>query len=527
MAKVLLINPVVREDDEPRHVPYGLALLAAIADREGHQIQVYDANAWRKGEEILKDVINADDWDVIATGGITTTYGYVKKICQLVRRHARRALLLLGGGILTNIRSDIMRLLPQVDIGVVGEAFVTFPEILARVDQGKLVPAEITGIIYRDFGRLVMTPERALIKDLDSLPYPAYHLFPLEEVYFPNSQVLFSEEGMLSRRRLDINASYGCSLVCKFCFHLGISGDMKYVRDEQGEIDTVFDTPGNYTRNIRYHSAEYIVKMVKHLRDAYEIDFVGFLDENLMTMDTFSRHTWLSGICQGLIREGLEPKCVRDGVPHDDTCRGVHWSGTSHASLCRPEILREMRKAGCSHLVYGYESFSKQILKRLGKGSTPEANVRSFFWTLEAGIRPIPNQIIGFPTEDFESLRDDMKAWKRLGIVVKPFFATPYPGSEWYHVYKSAILNQYNGDLERFLLDLGDATKVTAVISHNFNALELYGLRELMIRFDWKRIDEYEEIRRAAHPLQNAIEAAEHAASERIIPRSTIVKTTS
>ena len=47
MAKVLFVNPVVREDDVPRHVPYGIALLASIVEREGHQIQVYDANAWR------------------------------------------------------------------------------------------------------------------------------------------------------------------------------------------------------------------------------------------------------------------------------------------------------------------------------------------------------------------------------------------------------------------------------------------------------------------------------------------------
>ena len=69
-----------------------------------------------------------------------------------------------------------------------------------------------------------MSKQRALIQDLDSLPYPAWDLFPLEEVYFPNSEVLYSEEGMLASRRLDINASYGCSLICRFCYHLGISG---------------------------------------------------------------------------------------------------------------------------------------------------------------------------------------------------------------------------------------------------------------------------------------------------------------
>ena len=43
----------------------------------------------------------------------------------------------------------------------------------------------------------------ALLEDLDSLPYPAWELFPLEEVYFKNSMALFSEEGMVARRRLE------------------------------------------------------------------------------------------------------------------------------------------------------------------------------------------------------------------------------------------------------------------------------------------------------------------------------------
>jgi len=494
MAKILFINPVIREEDAPRHVPYGIALLASLAMKEGHLVQVYDANAWRLGDEVLRQVLEADDWDVIATGGITTAYGHIKGACRMAKEFAPKALLVAGGGFLTAMPRDIMRLLPQIDIGVIGEAFLTFNEILAQVDAGKLDPPGIQGIIYRSrAGRLEMTPERPLMEDLDSLPYPAYDLFPLEEVYFKNSQVLFSEEGMMARRRLDINASYGCSLICKFCFHLGISGDMKYVKNDEGETDVLFDAPKSYTRNIRYHSPQYIVQMVKHLKEKYDIDFVGFLDENLMTMDQYSGRTWMKEICERWVAEGLQPRCVRDGVEHDERCTGVHWSGTSHATLCNLEVLRRMRQAGCSHLVYGYESFSTQILKRLGKGSTPTTNLRSFFWTMEAGIRPIPNQIIGFPTEDFDSLRDSMKAWERLGIVVKPFFATPYPGSEWYHTYKDRILEQYGGDIEKFLLDVGDATKVTGVICDNFDAVELYGLRELMINFDYKRIAEYEQ----------------------------------
>jgi radical SAM superfamily enzyme YgiQ (UPF0313 family) len=156
------------------------------------------------------------------------------------------------------------------------------------------------------------------------------------------------------------------------------------------------------------------------------------------------------------------------------------------------ELLGELKQAGCSHLLYGYESFSPRVLKTIGKGATVATNERSLRWTLEAGIRPIPNQMFGFPDDDFESIRENIAAWERLGLQVKPFFATPYPGTEWYQTYKSRILAQYGGDLETFLLELGDATKITAVINKKFNAVELYGLRELMVLRDLRRIDEYE-----------------------------------
>lgn len=507
---MLFINPIVRENDLPRHIPYGMALLASLAMEKGHLVQVYDANAWRLGNEVLRQALAADDWDVVATGGITTTYGHVKEICAMAKEFAPQALVVLGGGLLTSLPREIMSFLPSVDVGVIGEAFITFNEILSQLDNHRLELDRIPGVIFRkNDNKLEMTEPRELLRDLDSLPYPAYDLFPLEDVYFKNSQVLFSEEGMMTRRRLDINASYGCSLVCKFCFHLGIAGDMRYIKNKDGEKNVIFDLPGNTKRDIRYHSPNYIIRMVKFLKTKYNVDFIGFLDENLMTMDAFSNRTWLKAICHGWVKEGLQPACVKNHRPHDETCQGIHWSGTSHATLCNQEILNEMRKAGCSHLVYGYESFSPQVLKRLGKGATTTTNYRSFQWTLESGIRPIPNQIIGFPTEDFQSLRDDMHAWEKLKIVVKPFFATPYPGSTWFHVYRDEIMRQYNGDLERYLLALGDATDVTAVISENFNAVELYGLRELMVRFDYDRLTEYEKAWRKRNPEANAIEKAD------------------
>jgi radical SAM superfamily enzyme YgiQ (UPF0313 family) len=502
MAKVLFINPVVREEDQPRHIPYGIAVLAAIAIRAGHKVQVYDENAWRRGEQVLERVLRTDRWEVIALGGITTAYGSIKAIVAQARRLCPSAVIVLGGGVLSSLPQEIMTLLPEVDVGVIGEAYLTFPELLTLVDAGSRDWSRIDGTIaLGPDGVPVYGQQRALLRDLDSLPYPAWELFPLEEVYFRNSEMLFSVEGMLSTRRLDINASYGCSLVCRFCYHLGISGDMRYERRPDGGTRIAFDEPGNYSRDIRYHSPEYVVELALYARKRFGIDYIAFLDENLMTMDAASKRTWLARICQLWIDARLQPDCARTGRAHDLECHGVHWDGTSHATLVNREVLSLMRRAGCASLVYGYESFSAQILKRMGKGTTPAHNVRSFFSTLESGIRPVPNQIIGFPSEDFESIYANLAAWKKLGIVVKPFFATAYPGSEWFTVYRDRILSQYGGDLEAYLLDLGDATRVTGVISHNFNAVELLGLREMMVNFDERHIREYESVWRSNHGI--------------------------
>ena len=103
---------------------------------------------------------------------------------------------------------------------------------------------------------------------------------------------MYSEEGMMATRRLDINASIGCSLICKFCYHLGIAGDMRYKQDKTGKVINIeFDQPKNYSRTIRYNSPEYVVKLAKHIKDKYDANFAYFLDENLMTMDVYSRES--------------------------------------------------------------------------------------------------------------------------------------------------------------------------------------------------------------------------------------------
>ena len=89
------------------------------------------------------------------------------------------------------------------------------------------------------------------------------------------------------------------------------------------------------------------------------------------------------------------------------------------------------------------------------------------------------------------------KIWNRRETA----FRYPYPGSEWFTVYRGWIEEQYNGDLEAYIQSLGDATDISVVISHNFNAVELLGLRELMIKGEHSQIDRYEKIWRQNHNI--------------------------
>lgn len=490
MAKVLIVNPVIRQSDKPRHVPFGLAQLAGIIMRDGHKIQVFDANAWRPSDKQIRSVLRADDWDVIAIGGLVTSYGFIKSFVKKARAELPTCNIVVGGGVITPIPREVMGFCPEIDIGVLGEGYLTFPEVLKYIDDGARRWDEVKGIAWRTTdGEIRINEARELLEDLDTLPFPAWDLFPLD-IYFTNSSLLLSEEAMLSERRIEFCCSYGCPFKCKYCFHLGLSGELQVV-EERGSREV------RITRNrrVRLHSPEYVVELSQYAKDEFDADFISFLDENFLALDKLTSGKWFDNFEKLWLQNGLQPACEREGEVHDPGfCKGIHWGTTAHPSLVNLPLLKRLRSLGCSHLDFGFESFSDEILKRAGKGATAKMNTNALKVAMAANIRAIPNQILGFPEESFESILLNIKAWDQLGIKAFPFFATPYPGSEWYYTYKEKILSQYDGDLEAFLLDLGDATNLTAVISENFNAVELLGLRELMVSRNTKRIKEYQKI---------------------------------
>lgn len=497
-VRTLLVNPVIRQDDAPRHVPFGLAQLAAILRDSGYPLQVFDCNAWRPSEDRIKAVLRADDWDVVAIGGLVTSYGFMKRFVKLARQEVPRCTILMGGGCVTPIPRELMGFCPEVDVSVIGEGYGTLPELLDSIPDTKTALRDIKGIAWRaQDGEIVINEARELLETVDELPFPAWEFFPLD-IYFKNSSLLLSEESMLSERRLEFACSYGCKYMCSYCFHLGLSGELSIVTTRGGSRDVTIGRQ----RRVRWHSPEYVVELAVYARDRFGVDFISFLDENFVALDQFTNGKWTDSFETLWRNNDLVPRCIQEGKPHHpNTCKGIHWGTTCHVALAKPERLIRMRSLGCSHLDFGLESFSDDILREAKKGASVRMNEQALAAAEHAGIRAIPNQMFGFPNESFESIYQSLDAWDRLGIRAYPFFATPYPGSEWFSTYKETILEQYDQDFEAFLLDLGDATTLTAVISHNFNGVELLGLRELMLHRQTRKIRAYEKTwdRQRAH----------------------------
>jgi radical SAM superfamily enzyme YgiQ (UPF0313 family) len=152
----------------------------------------------------------------------------------------------------------------------------------------------------------------------------------------------------------------------------------------------------------------------------------------------------------------------------------VSWRCNSRVDCVDRELLREMKKAGCSMILYGAESGSQRILDNLQKGTTVGQIVEAFRMTHEAGIKTYAAFMLGNPGETPETARQTIDLAKKLNPNIAVFFfTTAYPGTTIYNQgLRDHTVQENWWHPERYR---GEATSFSTWLSSEGGKLKLAG----------------------------------------------------
>lgn len=298
---------------------------------------------------------------------------------QLVRRLSPQTPIIFGGwhpSLLTaqTLREDF------VDVVVRHQGEKTLVEILHRICSGSslhLVP----GCWFKQNGQIVSNPDRSP-SPLSALPAPAYDLVDFEEY----AQVA-------GGRKLPYATSIGCPYACNYC------------------TDSVF-----YNRRFNPADVNGIVEDVSHLVMKHNLSEVALVDSNFL-VDTKRA----VAIAQGFIQAGLK----------------IRWTFQASTDLlCRMSDaeVELLGKSGVSHIGFGTESASPEVLKRMNKA---HQHIPDMFEAARkcaaANIRVTYNLIFGFPGEDDRHRKETIRVMGQIAerysnVSFSPNLFTPYPG---------------------------------------------------------------------------------------------------
>jgi radical SAM superfamily enzyme YgiQ (UPF0313 family) len=273
----------------------------------------------------------------------------------------------------------------SLDAVVTGEGERTAVEMVERLENGGSL-AGVQGVVVRERGQIVENPDRPLIADLDSLPFPARELLGDADRYVP-------PPGTYRRRPVAaMLTARGCDRRCIFCFQID--------RERKGGI-----------RGVRYRSVENVLEEIEFcVRQGYRE--IKFLDDSFAV--DYAR---AMSIARAIRARRLD----------------VVWFVSACVSQVDRPLLEAFRKAGCWAILLGAESGVQKNLNAIRKGITLEQTRRAVRAAKEAGLTVSTPFIFGLPGETFADGLKTIEFALELDPDIANFHAlTPFPGTDLY-----------------------------------------------------------------------------------------------
>ena len=251
--------------------------------------------------------------------------------------------------------------------------------------KNKSDPLTINNLVYRrPDATLSVNPARPFIKDLDSLPLPAYDLMTLHE---------YTDPAYFEGSHLALFSSRGCAYDCKFCASCV-----------------------TWRRKVRFRSANNVIGEIKYIANTLGVKNLMFWDDN------FTSHKKRAiDICTGLIAENLN----------------VKYTVQVRADNVDEELLGLLKRSGCQFAAIGVESGNEQMLVSMGKRETKEQIRNAVRMMHNVGLPSIASYIFGFPGDTHETIRETIDFAFELDADQSKFMILcPYPGTAYFELAK-------------------------------------------------------------------------------------------
>jgi anaerobic magnesium-protoporphyrin IX monomethyl ester cyclase len=335
----------------------GLGYLASTLRQHGYRAEILDFEQSR--EEILRA---AQELNPVVIGFSLIFQFYVERFEELasyLRRNGISCHFTMGGHYPSLSYQQALELVPPVDSAVLFEGELTLLELVDRISLG-LEWRGIDGIAYRQESQVVANPLRALVRDLDDLPYPDRDQRPMS---------------LLGRRVAPMLASRGCIRTCSFCsIHV-------FYRTAPGKV-------------VRTRNPVRVVEEMKMLHEREGITIFLFQDDDFPLYGPVWRR-WANDFVDALHAAGLAKRII--------------WKINCRADAVEPELMTRMRDAGLYLVYMGLESGSSQGLTTLHKGINVEQNLRAVKILKELDIMFEYGFMLFDPSSTFESVQENLE----------------------------------------------------------------------------------------------------------------------
>lgn len=386
--RVMLVLPpskfVLKDKLGITSIPLGLAYLAPFLEKDNHQVRIIDSATLGYKMEDVKNQIEKFNPQLVGVTATTSSIYDAYDVAKLAKSLDHKIRVVAGGPHVTFTAPQTLEECPFIDMVVRGEGEETFRELVNSLESypGKIAfLRKIKGITFRDDGRILETENRPFIKNLDELPFPAYHLLPMDSYRLEH------------KRFAGIMSSRGCPFSCIFCSSSQFFG-----------------------RIWRARVPENVIEEIKLLKDKYGVKEVEFLD------DTFTlNNKRAEKICDLLIKENL----------------GISWSCSSRVDTISQSLIKKLKKAGCHTIYLGIESGSQEILNIISKGITLTQAEKAINLIKRVNLNTFATFIIGIPGETVKTIKKTVDFAKKLSPTFAQFtICTPYPGTKLFQMAK-------------------------------------------------------------------------------------------